>query len=73
MQMHWDGWWGMGWMWIFWILIIVVLLLLVRWLIIPARGSDLSSESPEQILKKRYARGEIDKEEYERRLEDLRR
>ena len=30
-------------------------------------------DSPEQILKRRYAAGEIDKEEYDRRLSDLRR
>ena len=30
-------------------------------------------ETPEQILKRRYARGEIEREEYQRRLEDLRR
>ena len=35
-----------------------------------ARGVD---DSPETILKRRYARGEIDREEYERRLSDMRR
>lgn len=39
------------------------------------RGSGMgtaSGRSPEEILKERYARGEIDAEEYERRLQDLR-
>ena len=30
-------------------------------------------ESPEEILKRRYARGEISREEYERMLEEVRR
>jgi len=37
------------------------------------RDSDRSREMPEEILKKRFACGEIDREEYERRLQDLRR
>ncbi|MEO8520182.1 MAG: SHOCT domain-containing protein [Acidobacteriota bacterium] len=40
------------------------------WLAPPAapRGED----SPEAILKRRYAHGDVDREEYERRLADLR-
>ena len=30
-------------------------------------------DTPEQILKRRYAKGEIERDEYQRRLEDLRR
>ncbi|MFQ5816394.1 MAG: SHOCT domain-containing protein [Terriglobia bacterium] len=71
--MHWDGWWQMGWMWVFWVLVIVALFLFVRWITISARDSEKTREPPEEILKSRYARGEIDKEEYERRLHDLRR
>ncbi len=70
--MHGYGWWGMGWMWIIWLLIIVVLVFLVRWLIVSTRNRSESSESPEQILKRRYARGEIDREEFEQKLRDLR-
>ena len=65
--------WGMGFMWIFWIVILVAIALVLRWVFTSGRGSDGSSESPEDILKARYARGEIDREEYDRRLEDLRR
>ncbi len=69
--MHWAG-WHMGWMWILWILIIIVLVLSIGWIIISTRGGNASPESPEQILKKRYAQGEIKKEEFEQKLKDLR-
>jgi uncharacterized membrane protein len=35
-------------------------------------GSGRGEDSPETILKRRYARGEIDRDEYEHRLNDLR-
>jgi uncharacterized membrane protein len=37
------------------------------------RGHDGNSESPEEALKARYARGDISKGEYEQILRDLRR
>jgi len=64
----------MGGMWLWWIVGLGALGLLV-WAVargagppLPPRGED----SPETILKRRYARGEVDREEYERRLTDLR-
>lgn len=69
--MHWDGWWHIGWMWLFWIAVIVAVVFLVRTVAAPARRP--TAASPEEILKQRYAQGEIDQEEYERRLSDLRR
>lgn len=71
--MHWDGWWHMGWMWIFWLFLVVALVFLIRMAAGGSRDAREQGESAEDILKKRYARGEIDKEEYERRLDDLRR
>jgi putative membrane protein len=63
----------MGGMWIWWILGIVVVGALA-WGVLrsPARDGD-AGVSAEELLKRRYARGEIDKEEYEKRLQDLRR
>ena len=61
-----------GFMWIFWILVIVGLVFLIKWIIlqnkpIESRADDNSLE----ILKKRYARGEIDKEEFEQKKKVL--
>ncbi len=72
-----EGWWGFGGgiMWLFWILLIVLLV----WIIKAAAGSGghddnrPRTETPLEILKKRYARGEIDEEEFERRKRELER
>ena len=64
----------MGWMWLWWIVGLGVLVLLV-WAIARAAASPApprGEDSPDTILKRRYARGELDREEYERRLSDLR-
>ncbi len=50
-----------------------VLVLLV-WAVTRAAGEQpgLTEGTPEQILKRRYARGELDRDDYEGRLSDLR-
>jgi putative membrane protein len=59
-------------LWVFWIVLVVVIVLLVR-----AFGSGGSAappargDSPLDILKARYARGEIDDEEFQRRRREL--
>jgi putative membrane protein len=60
-------------MWVWWILGIALVVAVV-WVIARAggRGQEPRHESSEEILKRRYANGEIDHEEYERRLQDLR-
>ena len=81
------GWrWGMypgmmGWGWfgpllmvIFWVLVVVLIILLVRRLLSvgPTRmASPPPEDSALEILKKRYARGEINKEEFEIKKKDL--
>lgn len=64
------GWWMALW----WVLGLAVLVLLV-WMVTRAGGAfpGRADDTPEQILKRRYARGDIDREEYQRRLDDLRR
>ncbi len=62
--------WGMGWgMWIAPVLIILVVYLLLR----DGRpGRPLPGpDSPLDILKKRFARGEISREEFEAMKKDL--
>jgi len=69
---EWNGVGHMGGMWLWWILGIVIVAALA-WAILgsPARNGD-SGVSAEELLKRRYARGEISKEDYEKRLQDLR-
>ena len=71
------GWgWGMGFgmisMVLFWVLIILGIVILVKWI---ASGSSGASQPPAKtaldILKERYARGEIDKQEFEEKKRDL--
>jgi putative membrane protein len=65
----------MGWMvvnLVFWILVIVGIVLLVVWVGQKAVGAgSRPEESALEILKKRYARGELSKAEYEEKKRDL--
>jgi putative membrane protein len=61
----------MVWMTLWWVIGIGLLVLLV-WFIANTVRPAQSSETPEAILRRRYAAGEIDTEEFERRLATLR-
>lgn len=63
---------GMGWGWIIGLFILIA----VIWLLINAinqnRGTNRRIEKPAaEILKERYAKGEISKEEFESKMRDL--
>jgi putative membrane protein len=58
---------------IFWAVVIVAGVAVIRWLFAAPPGRlPAPGETAEDILKKRYARGEIQKDEYEAKLRDLR-
>jgi putative membrane protein len=66
------GFWGIGMMvvmLVFWALVIVGVVLGIRWLI--SQGIETRSDSALEILRQRYARGEINKEEFEAKKTDL--
>ena len=58
---------------VFWILVIVGIVLLVVWVVQKTVGGGAGGTegSALEILKKRYARGEISKEEFEEKKRDL--
>jgi putative membrane protein len=69
-----TGWFGPIFMIIFWVLLIVLIVLVIRRLLSPDHDSHQApgrEETALDILKKRYARGEIDKEEFEAKKKDL--
>jgi len=78
--MYWDQ---MPWLWgvgmllgmgvfvLFWVLVLGGLILLIRWLWVQGRPSTRADESALEILKRRYARGEITREEFETIRRDL--
>ncbi|RJP77652.1 MAG: SHOCT domain-containing protein [Candidatus Zixiibacteriota bacterium] len=69
------GWgWGGGWvmMLIWWAIIIGGLVLLIRWLISSrSQTSQSSRDTALDILRERYARGDINREEFEEKKKDL--
>lgn len=68
-----HGWgFGMGFGWIIGLLIIIAII----WIVVKSmnknnRSLQPNSKSPLDILKERYAQGEIDKQEFEERKRDL--
>jgi putative membrane protein len=77
MMMWYGGNWGWGaWslmtvgMVAFWALVITAVVLVVRYLVAPdgAGAAPLGRKSAEDLLAERYARGEIDADEYRQRV-----
>ena len=69
--MMWGA-WGFGMMImmiLFWVLIIVAVVVGIRWLV--GQGKEIRTDSALEILRQRYARGEINKDEFEAKKKDL--
>ncbi len=71
--MGWGGGWGVFGvihMVLWWVLIIVLIVFLLKW--IGQRGAERDGQDGAiRILRERYARGEIDKDEFDKRKRDL--
>jgi putative membrane protein len=68
----WMGGWGWGWFWIG--LVLVLTVLLIMWLTRRSgpSGTHTGGDEALRILEERFARGEIDREEFEERRQILR-
>lgn len=54
---------------LFWVLVIIGIIYLVKYL--SQNQNKKQDKTPQDILKERYAKGEIDKEEFDKRKKDL--
>lgn len=71
-MMNYDGhFFGGGYMWILWIVITVGVFFLIQNMAKGRGENSHDNETPMDILNKRYARGEIEEEEYNRRRKEL--
>lgn len=71
--MHGNGWiWPMGAMMIGWLILAVIIVAAVWLAVGNSRRPADHNDSARRVLAERYARGELDVDEYHRRLDGLR-
>jgi putative membrane protein len=69
-MLPWMSWVGPIFMIVFWALVAAAVVFLIRYLVRQSRASS-NDTTAITILKERYAKGEIDKEEFEQKRKDL--
>ena len=74
-NMGYGAWWwhGFGWIFmiLFWVVIVLGIIALVRRLSGGPPAAGTWEKTALDIVRERYARGEIDRAEYEQKLQDL--
>jgi len=75
-MMNWG--YGAGWLMgifniVFWVVLIVAIVYFIKWLSASSKqgGYERKGESALEILRQRYAKGEIDKDEFEEKMKAL--
>lgn len=65
--------WGLGWIFmiLLWSVLILGVVALIRWLSRSSSTSPATGRTALDILEERYARGDIEKEEFEQKKRDL--
>jgi putative membrane protein len=65
----WHG--GGMFMILFWVIVVIAIVMVVRYVARTKHRDLASAETPLDILKRRYAKGELTKEEFDRMKEDV--
>ena len=66
-----GGFFSMTWMWLVPLLLVLLFVLVLASVLHFSRRKDAGSKTPMGILEKRFTRGGMDKEEFERMKQDL--